>query len=198
MKPAKLGLLSALMASVCCLGPVLLVLLGLGSLGFGAILGRYHWWFIAAAMAILTFAWRSYLKEAGRCRTAHCEMAQGKTTKTVLILASTVVAAFVGLNLYTYASQHRSSSAPGGTPTSNRGLASVTIPVEGMTCFTCELTVESSLKKLSGVESADAKVNEAVAYVRYDPTRVSLDALIAAINKTGYRATRPSPSSQGG
>lgn len=191
MKPAKLGLLSALTASVCCLGPVLLVLLGLGSLGFGAILGRYHWWFIAAAMAILAFAWRSYLKEAGRCRTAHCEMTQGKTTKTVLILASTVVAAFVGLNLYTYASQHRSASAP-GTTTPSRGLASVTIPVEGMTCFTCELTVESSLKKLPGVESADAKVNEGAAYVSYDPTRVSLDALIAAINKTGYKATRPS------
>ena len=197
MKPAKLGLLSALMASVCCLGPVLLVLLGLGSLGFGAILGRYHWWFIAAAMAILAFAWRSYLKEAGRCRTGHCEMPQGKTTKTVLILASTVVAVFAGLNLSTYASQYRSSSAL-GIPTSSRRLASVTIPVEGMTCFTCELTVESSLKRLPGVQDADAKVTEQAAYVRYDPARVSLDTLIAAINKTGYKARRPSPSSQGG
>ena len=70
-------------------------------------------------------------------------------------------------------------------------LVSVAIPVEGMTCFTCELTVASSLKRLPGVQSADAKVNEGMAYVRYDPARVSLDDLIAAINKTGYHAKPP-------
>lgn len=188
MKPAKLGLLSALTASVCCLGPVLLVLLGLGSLGFGAILGRYHWWFILAAIGLLTFAWRSYVKEKRRCDTARCEMAQGRTTKWTLLLASAVVAAFVGLNLYTYASQsHRAAMTPG----SSSHLSAVKITVEGMTCFTCELTVESSLKRLPGVQDADAKVTEQAAYVRYDPTRVSLDALITAINKTGYRASRP-------
>ena len=189
MKAGPLGILSAVLASVCCLGPVLLVLLGLGSLGFGALIGRYHWWFIAAAIGLLVVAWRSYLQEAGRCRAASCEMVQGKTTRTALILASAVVAVFVGLNLYTYMSQPRSASAP-STTTPSRGLASVTIPVEGMTCFTCEMTVESSLKKLPGVQSADAKVNEAAAYVSYDPAKVSLDELIAAINKTGYKATR--------
>ncbi len=190
MKPQKLGILSALLASMCCLGPVLLVLLGLGSLGFGTFLGRYHWWFIAAAIILLTIAWRSYLKEAGRCRAASCEMAQGKTTRAVLTLASVVVAVFVGLNLYTYASRHRSAQGP-AVARINNASTSVVIPVEGMTCFTCELTVESSLKTLPGVQSADAKVNDAAAYVRYDSTQVSLDALVAAINKTGYRAKRP-------
>jgi len=51
--------------------------------------------------------------------------------------------------------------------------------------------VESSLKRLSGVQSAEAKVNEGMAYVRYDPARVSLDELLAGINKTGYHATPP-------
>jgi len=190
MKASRLGILSAVIASVCCVGPLVLVLLGLGSLGLGAVLGRYHWWFILAAIALLAIAWRSYPKEAGRCRTARCEMAGGKTTRTALLLASVVVAAFVGLNLYTYASQYRSSSAPSTTKPS-RGFASVTIPVEGMTCFTCELAVESSLKKLSGVVSADARVNKAAAYVGYDSAVVSLDELIAAINKTGYRASQP-------
>ncbi|MBI3292251.1 MAG: hypothetical protein HYZ73_05525, partial [Elusimicrobia bacterium] len=75
MKAGSLGIFSAVLASVCCLGPVLLMLVGLGSLGVGALIGRYHWWFIGAAIILLTVAWRSDLKEAGRCRTAHCEMA---------------------------------------------------------------------------------------------------------------------------
>ena len=191
MKADRLGMLSALLASVCCLGPVLLIALGLGSLGIGALLGRAHWWFIVAAMAMLTFAWRRYLKEASRCKAASCEMARGKTTQTVLLLASAVVAVFVGLNLYTYASQQRSAARQDTASPMNGQMVSVMIPVEGMTCFTCELTVASSLKHLPGVQSAEAKVNEGMAYVRYDPARVSLDDLLAAINKTGYLA-RPS------
>lgn len=190
MKAEKLGILSAVMASVCCLGPVLLVLLGLGSLGFGALLGRFHWWFILVGIALLGVAWRSYLKEVGRCRTAHCEMARGKTTRNMLTLASVVVALFVGLNLYTYAGQ-RQIPHPLGAASAGGGLALVVIPVEGMTCFTCELTVESALRRLPGVKSADARVNEKAAYVNYDPTQTRPEDLIAAINKTGYRASAP-------
>lgn len=195
MNAARLGILSALTASVCCLGPVLLVLAGLGSLGFGALIGRYHWWFIGAAIALLTYAWRSYLKEVRRCKAASCEVARGKMTRTVLTLASVVVAVFVGLNLYTYASQS-SAARPQAASAVRGSLTSVTIPVEGMTCFTCELTVKSSLKGLAGVRSADAKVKDAAAYVEYDPSQVSVAQLIEAINKTGYKASRPSdPSS---
>lgn len=190
MKPQRLGILSALLASVCCLGPVLLVVLGLGSLGFGAVLGRYHWWLIGTAIALLAYAWRSYLKEAARCKAASCEMARGKTTRMVLTLASGVVAIFVGLNLHTYASQSH-TIRPQTASVGARHLASVAIPVEGMTCFTCELTVESSLKKLPGVQNADARINDAAAYVEYDPNRVSLEQLIVAINKTGYKAKAP-------
>lgn len=190
MKADRLGILSAVFASVCCLGPVLLVVLGLGSLGFGAILGRYHWWFILAAIALLAVAWRSYSKEARRCKAVSCEMARGKTTRTVLTLASVVVAIFVGLNLSTYASQTRQATTTDSVRHTGQ-LASVVIPVEGMTCFTCELTVESSLKGLRGVRSIDAKVKDAAAYVQYDPAQMTLEELLAAINKTGYRASRP-------
>ena len=191
MKPSQLGMLSALAASVCCLGPVLLVVLGLGSLGFGAFLGRYHWWFIGAALVLLTYAWRTYLREARRCRTEACEMVQGKTTRTILFLASIVVVVFVGLNVYTYASQSGQAPEPPIASVKD-GLASVVIPVEGMTCFTCEFSVESGVKKLPGIVSVDAKTSERAAHVSYDPTKVTLDAIIAAINKTGYTATRPS------
>jgi len=190
MKADRLGILSALLASACCLGPVLLVLLGLGSLGIGAVLGRYHWWFIGTALTLLVGAWRRYLKEAAGCRAASCAMARGKTTRAALLLASAVVAIFVGLNVYTYASPSRGASRRTAL-SGNEPLTSVVIPVQGMTCFTCELTVESSLKRLAGVETADAKVTAEAAYVRYDPTRVSVEELIEAINKTGYQASLP-------
>ncbi len=188
MKADKLGVLSALVASVCCVTPLLLVLLGLGSLGIGAALGRFHWWFLMAAIGLLAYGWRGYVKEQGRCRAGHCEMPRSKSTRTVLSAASVIVAAFVGLNVYTYASQRTATA----TPPTSKGLASVVLPVDGMTCLTCELTIESSLKRLPGVTNADANVTQKVVAVSYDPAQVTVEGLIATINKSGYKASYPS------
>jgi mercuric ion transport protein len=187
MKPVKLGMLSALTASVCCLGPLLLALIGLGSLGFGAFISRHHWWFITAAMVLLTFAWRNYLREVRRCRTEACEMAQGKVTRSALLLASVVVTTFLVINVYTYACQHGTRTEP-RTLSLGTALTSVIIPVKGMTCFSCELTVESSLKHLPGVQQVDAKATEQAAHVRYDPAQIEVNALVAAINRSGFQA----------
>lgn len=186
MKAERLGILSALLASVCCVTPLILVLLGLGSLGIGAALGRFHWWFLLAAIGLLTYGWRAHVQEQRRCRTAQCEMPRSNTTRAVLIGASVIVAAFVGLNLYTHASQRVATPPP-----INEALASLVLPVEGMTCLTCELTVESSLKRLPGVASADASIAQQTVTVSYDPAQVTVDKLIASINQTGYKASRP-------
>ena len=189
MKAEKLGIFSVLLASVCCVTPLLLVLLGFGSLGIGAVLGRFHWWFLGMALILLTVAWRRYFQERRCCATERCEMASGTPTHWTLLVASLVVASFVGLNVYTFASQ-RQQTAP--TPGGPAGTATeAVIPVEGMTCLTCELTVESSLKRLPGVASADANVAQQHVTVHYDPAQVTVEQLMAAINQTGYQASRP-------
>lgn len=194
MKSANLGILSALFASVCCVTPLILVLLGLGSLGIGAVLGRFHWWFLGVALVLLTTAWRRYVQECRRCATEHCEMASGTPTRWTLLVASLVVATFAGLNVYTFASQHQ-QTAP--APEHSLATASeVVIPVEGMTCVSCELTIESGLKRLPGVQDADARVADQAVSVRYDPTQISVDDMVEAINKTGYRVRSPDGDSQ--
>lgn len=95
MKVALLGVLSALAASACCLGPAVLALVGLGGLGLGAMLGRYHTWFIGAAVVLLAIGWYRYIKELHGCRTQRCQMAHGKFTKWSLITSSAVVAMFL-------------------------------------------------------------------------------------------------------
>jgi len=95
MKTALLGILSALTASTCCLGPVVLALLGLGGFGIGAALGRYHRWFIGAAVVLLAVGWHRYVKELHGCRTQRCQMAHGRFTKWSLIASSVVVMMFV-------------------------------------------------------------------------------------------------------
>ncbi len=94
MKTWVLGALSALAASACCLGPVVLGLLGLGSLGIAATLGRYHAWFTGLAVALLATGWQRYVKERRRCHSQQCQMAQRRLTKWTLVASSAAVAIF--------------------------------------------------------------------------------------------------------
>ncbi|PIP67908.1 MAG: hypothetical protein COW92_03975 [Candidatus Omnitrophica bacterium CG22_combo_CG10-13_8_21_14_all_43_16] len=187
MKASKLGILSAAIASICCLGPFVLILLGLGSLGIGAAIGKYHWYFIAAALLLLTFAWGSYLKKKRACDLKACKMENKKITLFTLIISTLIVAIFVTLNIYTYVVQKDFTDKR--TKAGLIETRTVVIPVEGMTCFTCELAVSSAIKKVKGVVTAKASAKEGKARVEYDPSKTSIEQLVEAINKTGYKAS---------
>ncbi|MFC7362165.1 heavy metal translocating P-type ATPase [Nocardioides astragali] len=64
-----------------------------------------------------------------------------------------------------------------------------TFDIGGMTCASCVGRIEKALLKLDGV--ADARVNLAteVASITYQPERIEIDALTAAVTKAGYTAT---------
>src|SRR5215472_5068853 len=100
MKARNVGILSAILGSICCVGPLLLVALGLGT---GAVLiGRYHWIFIIAATAILIWAWAKYLREKTACDCEQKPM-EGRRSRIVTLLIITVlVLVFAGLNVSRY------------------------------------------------------------------------------------------------
>ena len=191
MKSQNTGILSAVMASVCCVGPLLLAALGLGGLGVGAFIGAYHWYFIGGATVVLGFAWLNFLRERRRCQTERCEMAGGRLTRIALPLATLGVVAFFAMNVYSYA----------GGPVADESLAAVsgeatvTIPVKGMTCFACTITVEGSLEDLDGVREATANVQGKSVTVNFNPSAVTVKEMVEALNETGYRAELPDQES---
>ena len=66
----------------------------------------------------------------------------------------------------------------------------VRLALGGMTCASCAARIERTLNKLDGVEAA---VNFATdeAAVSFDPVRLSVTDLIAAVEATGYTAALP-------
>jgi len=83
------------------------------------------------------------------------------------------------------------------TDTGMPGLDRLDLTVTGMTCASCASRVEQQLNGLDGV---DASVNFALgtARVDYDPTSVTVDELIGAVEDIGYAATVPRPRHAGG
>ncbi len=82
-------------------------------------------------------------------------------------------------------------------PLPERVLAT-SFPVQGMHCTGCEYSVESGLRLVSGVVAADADHERASVRVEFDPTEVTVERLVEAVNEIGYRAALPGAPGQGG
>ena len=72
---------------------------------------------------------------------------------------------------------------------SSARLARVEFHVEGMTCGGCVIGTRAALKKLDGVQDADASYEDSSAWALYDPAEVTPERMIAAIKELGYTAT---------
>jgi len=76
--------------------------------------------------------------------------------------------------------------------------ATVDIPVTGMTCANCAMTIERTLKKkVPGVVNASVNFASERARVEYIPSVTGLDEMIQAIEKAGYGAIRPDDALEG-
>src|SRR5438093_10590330 len=67
------------------------------------------------------------------------------------------------------------------------------LAITGMTCASCVANVESALRGVSGVKSADVNLATERASVQLDPTRADLPALVRAVDRAGYGSLALSP-----
>ena len=183
MKAKQAGILAAILASTCCIGPLLLLAIGVGS---GAVLiGRYHWLFLIAGIAVLTWAWTKYLREKTICDCEHKSMGGRRSAMLTLLITTLLLVGFAGLNI----SRYVFASAPVAAQTQlANGLNRIVISVEVLSCVTCESPVRHALRRINGVKSAHVSAATKTATVDYEPAKTNPEQLAEAINSTGYRA----------
>ncbi|MFB7950832.1 heavy metal translocating P-type ATPase [Streptomyces sp. NPDC056045] len=95
-------------------------------------------------------------------------------------------------------SAHTATPGPGtGTGTTTGTTAEVELAIGGMTCASCAARIEKKLNRMDGVE---ATVNYATekAKVSYRGEDISVQDLIATVEKTGYTAHEPAPPARTG
>lgn len=71
-------------------------------------------------------------------------------------------------------------------------LIHTALNVSGMTCASCELRIESSLRKLYGVTEARADYTRSRVTVTYNSNLISINPIIAAIEKLNYQVNNES------
>ena len=90
----------AVLSSLCCLLPLVVIVLGLGSGAFMAVTMQYRWILIPVGVLGVTGGFVLYLWERRRCDALGCRMAGSRITLALLIAASLVVATSIVLDRF--------------------------------------------------------------------------------------------------
>mgnify|MGYP000364119839 CR=1 FL=1 len=62
------------------------------------------------------------------------------------------------------------------------------ISVRGMCCSGCARRIEREISKLNGIKSVSVNFRDGEAEVSFDPTKITIDKIVSAINNLGYKA----------
>jgi mercuric ion transport protein len=183
------SVLTAFIASLCCIGPVIFAILGLGGAGIFLGLETYRPYFIILTIIFLGISfYLTYRKREVVCEDGTCIIQRGSRWSKISLWMITLFA--VLFMVFPYINLGTDSIASDST---NSQLTKVKIPVEGMTCASCNVAVETAVSKLDGIHSVKADFESKSAVVIYDEQKISLDKIINAINTLGYKAGNSLP-----
>src|SRR6266853_1342868 len=187
------SVLAAVAASICCIGPLVAVLLGAGSLAAASGLQKWRPAFLGVTFVLLGVAW--YLtyrkpKAQGCAEGTACAATPGaKGGKFVLWIATALAVALAALPLYAGAVA-RLLHPEGAVPPRGAGANVATFKVEiaSMDCAACAVNIQRALRKVDGVARAEVVFKTKAAIIEYDPARISPEKVIAVIDETGFKA----------
>lgn len=174
------ALASAGLASVCCLGPLVVTGLGLGSLGLAAGLTKYRPALLALTGVILAVSfYLAYRKRPVTCPDGSCELRSGGRAMKAAVWA--VAALATALATFPSWSGRLVSSAPTAVPA---GAETLALKVSGMTCEACAEAIEKSVAKVPGVRSVSIDFSGGQATVVSDG-KTEPGAVIRAVKAAG-------------
>jgi copper chaperone CopZ len=192
---ARSSLLAAmgagLLASVCCVGPLAAVAVGVGGAWAGQLsaLEPYRPFFVVLALGALGLAWYREVRPqraSGRDAALNCDCEAERRPKMRRLLLSLVTVLVLGvLALPSLIGQVQPAQA---ARSESDPVKEVVLQIEGMTCASCAQAVVYALQRLEGVQQAKVTFEPPIARVRFEPAKVSVAQLIAAVEKTGFKA----------
>ncbi|UCS92208.1 mercuric transport protein MerTP [Echinicola marina] len=193
-KSASAGLLAAIVASLCCITPVISFLAGIS--GIASTLSwmePFRPYLIVLTIGVLAFAWYQKL----RSRTAEeiacaCEddqkpsFWQSKKFLGIVTVFATLTLAFPS---YSHIFYPNSTSSGVVADQDQTQIKLADFKLKGMTCTGCEEHVKHAVSGLNGVLETTASHKNANAQVKYNASLVDVNKIIEAINSTGYTVT---------
>jgi copper chaperone CopZ len=188
------GIFAAIAASLCCITPLLALLAGAsGAASSLSWLEPARPYLIGLAIATLAFAWYKSLSKKqyaecgpeGACKAEQKSFLASRTFLTIITIVAVAMIAFPYYGHIFYPKPEKQNVVVVKT----NNIQTASFQIKGMTCGSCEASVNSELAKVPGMIDANTAYAKGVSIVKFDKTKASVEQLKDAIAKTGYEVT---------
>lgn len=187
------AIITAALASLCCITPVLAVLGGLGGIASSfSFLDPLRLYLIGFTVIILGYAfYKEYKHKKETDIECACDDEESPVKKNFInskgFLWLVAVIAVVLIS-FPYYSQVFFPDTQNTIVANTNNIVKAKLNIAGMSCTACEESVDYALKSENGVVSATSSYKTGTAYVEYDKTKVKPEQLKKAVeDKVGYK-----------
>ncbi|MEJ5351730.1 MAG: mercuric transport protein MerTP [Melioribacteraceae bacterium] len=185
------GIITALLASLCCITPVLAVLGGLSGIATTfSFLEPLRPYLIGLTIIVLGYAfYKAYKPKKKTDISCACETDEKPkfiNSKKFLWLITVISGLLITFPYYSKALFPSEKTNVVIVQANN--IIKAKLNIEGMSCTACEESVDYALKSEDGVIKATSSYKTGITYVEYDRTKVNLEQLKKAVEeKVGYK-----------
>lgn len=191
------SVITAGLASLCCIGPLVAVGLGLGAFGGAAFFESVRPYLLVVTAGLLGAGfYLTYRKKPEeKCEEGVCVVVPKRSQKLALWSLTVVAIPLAAFPYYSgvfWSEAGADSGSPGtawAAKPANAHETEVLFDVEGMTCAGCAATLEAALKTEPGVREVRVSLENKTARVHYDRREVSPGRLLGVMREAGFEGT---------
>ena len=182
------GLLTATIASLCCITPVLALFSGAtGIASTFSWMEPYRPYLIGLTIAVLAFAWYQKLKPKKAAIDCACEEDKPSFWQSKSFLGIVTVLAFLLMAFPSYSKIFfPKTPATQVIVMDKSNIQKMKLNISGMDCQACSQTINLALSKVPGVLEYNTDYKQGSSTVMFDKTKTTKQAIVNAVNETGY------------
>lgn len=185
------AVVAAVVASLCCILPVVAVALGLTGFAASHFFERWRPELLGLTFALLAMGFYFAYRPRGQaCEPGSaCERTPvGRWNRVILWLATAAVIVLAAFPYYSgWVAQAVAETKQSSQVASQPGEAHAVLNIEGMDCGACATLIQKNLEKIPGVRTAQVSFEMKQANVEYDPKAVEPSRFVKAVEEAGYK-----------
>ncbi len=183
------GIKSSIIASLCCITPLVAVLLGVGGISIALSFLRYRIYFLGLGVLFLFLATYIYLKrDYGKCNYSIIKKEKNSIVISVvfMVIVYVVLTYFIIPPLLISTTENiiqKSQLASAGN------MKDMKVRIEGMTCSCNVADLEYNIMQIKGVLNASINYETKSGIIRYDPDKTDSNTILKSdILSSSYKA----------
>lgn len=184
------AIVAALAASSCCIGPLILAVLGVGGAGAFATLAGYRPYILGVTAVLLAAGFYLTYRQPRAAVGDACGCEKPKANragKIGLWIATAFVVLFAAAPSILGAIAERTAPKPIAAA-SDVVLAKAVLHVEGMDCQACSVHARKELAKVGGFHDLALDVPNRTLTITFEAAPGRLDAYLKSLKELGYEA----------